>query len=62
MLRLIQLRNGNIRKVGVIDEPRIKLLSEFASIYELARAAINSRAKTFRGWPAMSSPRSKAVL
>ena len=43
MLRLIQLRNGNIRKIGVIDEPRIKLLSEFASIYELARAAINSR-------------------
>ena len=45
MLRLIQLRNGNIRKVGVIDEPRIKLLSEFASIYELARAAIDSRVK-----------------
>jgi hypothetical protein len=45
MLRLIQLRNGNIRKIGVIDEPRIKLLSEFTSIYELARAAINSRAK-----------------
>src|SRR5262249_60426043 len=45
MLRLIQLRNGNIRKIGVIDEPRIKLLSEFASIYELARAAINSRVK-----------------
>jgi hypothetical protein len=45
MLRLIQLRNGNIRKIGVIDEPRIKLLSEFASIYELARAAIDSRVK-----------------
>lgn len=42
MLRLIQLRNGNIRKVGVVDEPRINLLSEFASIYDLARAAINS--------------------
>ena len=48
MLRLIQLRNGNIRKIGVIDEPRIKLLSEFASIYELARAAINSRRESLR--------------
>src|SRR5262245_64346683 len=45
MLRLIQLRNGNIRKVGVVDEPRIRLLSEFASIYELARAAIGSSVK-----------------
>src|SRR5262245_66190548 len=45
MLRLIQLRNGNIRKIGVIDDQRIKLLSEFASIYELARAAINSQVK-----------------
>jgi hypothetical protein len=45
MLRLIQLRNGNIRKVGVVDEPRVKLLSEFASIYELARVAINSSQK-----------------
>jgi hypothetical protein len=45
MLRLIQLRNGNIRKIGVVDESRIKLLSEFASIYELAQAAINSGVK-----------------
>src|SRR5262249_22744009 len=42
MLRLIQLRNGNVRKIGVVDEPRIKLLSEFASIYDLACAAISS--------------------
>jgi hypothetical protein len=45
MLRLIQLRNGNIRKIGVVDEPRIELLSEFASIYDLARTAINSGVK-----------------
>ncbi|HKQ72509.1 MAG TPA: AraD1 family protein [Blastocatellia bacterium] len=45
MLRLIQLRNGNIRKIGVVDEPRIRLLSEFASIYELAREAISSNVK-----------------
>jgi hypothetical protein len=45
MLRLIQLRNGNIRKVGVVEEPRVKLLSEFASIYELSLAAIKSGEK-----------------
>jgi hypothetical protein len=45
MLRLIQLRNGNIRKIGVVDEPRVKLLSEFASIYDMARTAINSGVK-----------------
>jgi len=45
MLRLIQLRNGNIRKIGVVDEPRIRLLSEFVSIYDLARAAISSSVK-----------------
>jgi len=45
MFRLIQLQNGNIRKIGVVDEPRIQLLSEFASIYDLAWAAINSGAK-----------------
>jgi hypothetical protein len=45
MLRLIQLRNGNIRKIGVVGEPRVNLLSEFASIYDLAWAAISSGAK-----------------
>src|SRR5262245_10347185 len=45
MLRLIQLQNGNIRKVGVVEEPRIRLLSEFASTYELAQSAINTGVK-----------------
>src|SRR5262249_23651192 len=45
MLRLIQLQNGNIRKIGIVDEPRVRLLSEFASIYELAQAAINGGVK-----------------
>jgi hypothetical protein len=45
MLRLIQLHNGSIRKIGLVDEPQIRLLSEFASIYELANAAIRSGAR-----------------
>jgi hypothetical protein len=44
MIKLIQLRNGTIRKVGLVDEPRIKLLSEFASIHDLANAAIEGGA------------------
>jgi hypothetical protein len=43
--RLIQLQQGSIRKVGLIDEPQIRLLAEFPSIYELANAAIKAGAK-----------------
>lgn len=38
--RLIQITNGTIRKVGLVDEPNVRLLSKYASIYELALAAI----------------------
>jgi hypothetical protein len=40
MTRLIQIENGEIRKVGLVDEPRIKLLAEYPTIYDLAQAAI----------------------
>jgi len=43
--RLIQIRQGGLRKVGLIDEPKIRLLAEFASIYELANAAIKTGMK-----------------
>ncbi|MGH9842858.1 MAG: AraD1 family protein [Blastocatellia bacterium] len=42
-MRLIQLQNGSIRKVGLVDEPRIKLLGQFASVYDLAAAAIANK-------------------
>ncbi len=45
MLRLIQLQNGTIRKIGVVDEPVVRLISEFSSIYGLAIAAIQSGVK-----------------
>ncbi len=43
--RLIQIQHGSLRQVGLIDEPKIRLLAEFASIYELANAAISSGMK-----------------
>ncbi|MDX2033484.1 MAG: AraD1 family protein [Blastocatellia bacterium] len=43
--RLIQLQQGNIRKVGLIEEPRIRLLAEYATIYDLAMAALDAGEK-----------------
>lgn len=43
--RLIQLQQGNIRKVGLIEEPRIRLLGIYASIYDLAAAALEAGVK-----------------
>ena len=39
--RLIQIQQGSIRKVGLVDEPHIKLLAEYATVYDLANAAIS---------------------
>ncbi|MGH9801852.1 MAG: GguC protein, partial [Blastocatellia bacterium] len=43
--RLIQLQQGGIRKVGLVAEPEIKLLANYASIYELATAAQETSTK-----------------
>lgn len=43
--RLIQLQQDSIRKVGLIEEPRIRLLADTASIYELALAALSAGVK-----------------
>lgn len=43
--RLIQLQQDSIRKVGLIEEPRIRLLADTASIYELALAALAAGVK-----------------
>jgi hypothetical protein len=40
MLRLIQLKKGNERRVALVDEPRLRLLDGVPSIYDLANAAI----------------------
>lgn len=43
--RLIQISNGSIRKLGLVDEPHIRLLSDYATAYDLARAAIIGKLK-----------------
>lgn len=45
MTSLVQLRNGNERRVALVEEPHLRLLSDFGSIYELAHAAVARGAK-----------------
>lgn len=40
MLRLVQLKNENERRVALVDEPRLHLLDGVASIYQVANTAI----------------------
>ena len=40
MARLAQLRKGNDRRVALVEEPRLRLIGDFHSIYELANSAI----------------------
>jgi hypothetical protein len=39
-MRLVQLKAGEVRRVAVVEEPRLRLLRNFDSIYALAQAAI----------------------
>jgi hypothetical protein len=41
-MRLIQIRRGDIRRVALVEEPRLRLL-ECSSIYELANTAPDYR-------------------
>jgi hypothetical protein len=45
MTRLVQIKKGNVRRVGLVEEPSIRLLDSCASIYELAHAAIHAGMK-----------------
>lgn len=42
MTRLIQLRNGNARRVALVEEPRLRLLRDCESVYALAATAISA--------------------
>ncbi|HEX5222950.1 MAG TPA: AraD1 family protein [Verrucomicrobiae bacterium] len=42
MMRLVQLQRGKERRVAVVEEPRLRLLREFESVYALAQTAISS--------------------
>jgi hypothetical protein len=43
MMRLIQLRREDIRRVAIVEEPHLRLISTYLSIYELAQAAIAAK-------------------
>jgi hypothetical protein len=40
MTRLVQIKKGRIRRVALVEEPRLRLLDPCPSIYELARGAL----------------------
>jgi hypothetical protein len=44
-LRFVQLKAGDARRVAVVEEPKLRLLRNFDSMYALARAAIESDGK-----------------
>jgi len=40
MTRLVQIRQGDARRVAVVEEPRLRVLADCKSVYELAEQAI----------------------
>lgn len=42
MTRLVQIRNGATRRVALVEEPRLRLLSGVASVYEVAELAVTA--------------------
>jgi hypothetical protein len=42
MMRLVQLQNGPLRRVALVEEPRLHLLADVISIYELAGHALRT--------------------
>src|SRR5271169_2398406 len=45
MTRLIQIKNGNVRRVALVEEPNVRFLDACPSIYELAQIAIDEGKK-----------------
>lgn len=44
-MRLVQVKAGDQRRVGIVDEPKVRLLHSFDSVYELAWQAITNGQK-----------------
>jgi hypothetical protein len=44
-MRLVQLKAGEVRRAAVVEEPKLRLLRDFDSMYALAQAAIASSGK-----------------
>ena len=40
MTRLIQIKKGRVRRVALVEEPNLRLLDSYSSVYELAHSAI----------------------
>jgi hypothetical protein len=40
MTRLVQLKHGELRRIALVEEPRLRLLAEFNSVYALAEMVI----------------------
>lgn len=45
MTSLVQVRNGNARRVALVQEPHLRLIADFTSSYDLAQVAIERGAK-----------------
>ena len=45
MTRLVQLQNGTQRRVALVEEPRLRLLNRFSSVFEMADACCSSGQK-----------------
>jgi hypothetical protein len=45
MTRLVQIKKGNVRRVALVEEPRLRLVDRCSSIYELAQRAISAGMK-----------------
>jgi hypothetical protein len=43
MTRLVQIQNGLTRAVALVEEPRLRLLADVKSIYQLAQEAVDSK-------------------
>jgi hypothetical protein len=44
-MRFVQLKTGEVRRVAVVEEPKLRLLRNFDSVYALAQAAIANGGK-----------------
>ena len=45
MTRLVQIKNGIVRRVALVEEPQLRVLDGCNSVYELAQAAIKQQVK-----------------
>ena len=44
-MRFVQLKAGDVRRLALVEEPRLRMIRDFDSLYELAQAAIETSEK-----------------